>query len=52
MSLPQRKCWEYLDQKSLMTGGLLTQSQAQTLAVSLYVTRRAKEIRCGAADLF
>jgi hypothetical protein len=52
MSLPQRKCWEYLDQKRLMIGGLLTQSQAQTLAASSYVTRRAREIQCSAADLF
>ena len=33
-------------------GGMLTQAQAQTLAVSSFVRLRAKIVQCAAADLF
>ena len=53
MTVVQRQCWDWLNRKKeSMIGGLLTQSQAQTLAASSYLMRRATILQCSAADLF
>ena len=51
-AVARQQTWDWLDQRRMAVGGRLTQAQAQMLAASSFVRRRAKIVRCAAADLF
>jgi hypothetical protein len=51
-AIARQQTWDWLDQKKIAVGGMLTQVQAQTLAASSFVRRRARIVQCAAADLF